>query len=71
MRSYAKPFWVYPSENENKMDDFLCKVEITLLCIVIYNFKPQGMIIHRYVEWKKVKQSVHSVLYLKYFAHCS
>lgn len=53
------------------MDDFLYKVEITLFCTVIYNFKPQGMIIHRYVEWKKVNQSVHSILYLKYFAHCS
>lgn len=34
------------------MDDFLCKIKITPCCGVIYNFKPQGMIIHRYVEWK-------------------
>lgn len=37
------------------MDDFLCKVEITPFCMVIYNFKPQGMIIHRSVECKERK----------------
>lgn len=37
------------------MDGFLRKVEITPLCTVIYNFKPQGMIIHRYVEWEESK----------------
>lgn len=47
--------WVYLNENENKMDDFLCKVEITPFCTVIYNVKPQGMIIHRSGEWKESK----------------
>lgn len=37
------------------MDDFLCGVEITPLCSVIYNFEPQGMMIHRYEEWKENK----------------
>lgn len=32
------------------MDDFPRKVEITPFCTVIYNFKLQGMIIHRHVE---------------------
>lgn len=40
---------------KKKMDDFLCGVEITPLCSVIYNFEPQGMMIHRYEEWKENK----------------
>lgn len=53
------------------MDGFLCKVEITSLRTVIYNFKPQGMIIHGNVEWEENKAVCSPYPYLQYFAHCS